>query len=758
MEIKDFFSNQKDNQNTDTINVVGKNRDVKDNKSLKRIWGKTINSNFNQKTYKSFDGLRKDFKIKKDDNSKKLMNNIAENSFNVSREKFESNFNKKFSKDKYPEYSEETKKNILAKKIEKMRYEFENKPDRRYEDTLIPLNAKSLIKDNKNATDNDIINSSSMPEKNEPKIESPEKSTLSAEDLKLQQDLFVSAQKYGTALRDKLNTNRKNPRFKNDLEIFNKSPYESLGIELNRLIDNGVNALEKTKSKEEKEIILNRIVENKITLNSLKLAINKNITLKQVEVLFKEKEKSIQDERNEIITKIGQMLRQGVDKVVIHGQTIENGDEVEIKPEFGENIDTDTRGALYFLSLSKGVKYKEGSYTQLGFKGSKVDNEEPIISNDRKQDKVDTTLYIDTSGENLSYKIGIDGKEIFIDHHHKYDNANYTSATELMYEVLTKNKMIKSEPWMKNMVDFVTNIDNLSYANDKRYNLEFLKNKWPESIIGIYKNVPFSKITQWFKEGRDPFKPEFTEADLNEVLPKVELSKDAEGNTIKKIGETKLLDIINDKRREIGADISNAKLAIELMKAKGIKLENERLGKVLYNLQDRQQEIKDMGTGRNPVNKIYNGFLVTKALGLDSYVTYQNKYNRFLINTNNHNLRPIYEEIKKIVPETVLVRGVMLMQPQGLSKRKEMTEDKFLNLLGLKNEVEKRDMPTEQITDFEKLMKEIKLKKEKVEEMKAKEEEIKNYLKKIEDAKLDNQNKITQNRLTEYIDFEDIKN
>ncbi len=87
---------------------------------------------------------------------------------------------------------------------------------------------------------------------------------------------------------------------------------------------------------------------------------------------------------------------------------------------------------------------------------------------------------------------------------------------------------------------------------------------------------------------------------------------------------------------------------------------------------------------KNPKNYIKNGFLVAKALGYDTFATYMDQYKRYMVNTNTYNLMPVYDEFKKVVPESVLVRGVMLMQPQGLSKRKNITEDKFLKMVGIK--------------------------------------------------------------------------
>jgi len=435
---------------------------------------------------------------------------------------------------------------------------------------------------------------------------------------------------------------------------------------------------------EQKEKALDKNLNDLEKIESMRdLAEEYDIQLSYIEPIYSKKEivdqkrereekKLAYEEREKVIKEIGEMLKGGIDKVVIHGNNREKGDDVSVEPKFGRSLDLDTQGALYFLNLAKEIKYKKNSRTELSKKGEKTKNKQS-----------ETVLYIDTSGERLSFKKGRNGKEIFIDHHQESFSKYDTSATELMYEVLEKNKMIEKEPWMRDVADFVTDVDNLSYVKDEGFNEKSLEHKWPKSLFGIYKDIPFEKIATWIKEGRDPYKPDFTEDELNGTFTRIKW-KEEEGKQIAIKQEISLRDIIKEKEEEIGADISNAKFAVELMKKRGIKLESKEVGKIIYNKRDRQKEIGELDKKRNKVNRIDNGFLVAKALGYDTYATYYEEYNKFMVNTNTYNLNPIHRNFKKIIPETVLVRGVMLMQPLGLSKRSKMTEEKFLKLLGLK--------------------------------------------------------------------------
>ncbi len=406
--------------------------------------------------------------------------------------------------------------------------------------------------------------------------------------------------------------------------------------------------------------------------------------------------------REKLLLEIAEFLKQGVDRIVIHGQTIEKGDGVRVNPSFGKNIDTDTRAALLLLGLDKNIKYNTNSYTEMVKKGGKAGKqEEGVDYGKRKKQKNETILYIDTSGEKLSMKMNRNGvgKEIFLDHHQEYFSRYATSATELAFEIRKKLKEIETEgekanspeiaPWEGELAHLVTEIDNLTYVENPNFNERFLEKDWPKSMYALVKEVPFKKVAEWakggkFKEGEDIAFPKFTDAELDEFI-EVRIIKDEKGKGVEK--RCTLRDIIKMKEGEISIDISNAKFAVELQKARGIGTESGEIGKFIYNKQDRQTDIGILNKGRNKVNKIYNGFLTAKALGYDSYVTYNEEYKRFMVNniTVGDRINNVYrlgKKLQELVPKTVIVRGVMLFQPPGMSNRSNITENKFLKIIG----------------------------------------------------------------------------
>ena len=416
------------------------------------------------------------------------------------------------------------------------------------------------------------------------------------------------------------------------------------------------------------------------------------------ELKKKERARLTYEAREEMIQEIGELLKKGIDKIVLHGNTIHTEKGAEVDAEFASAVDLDSRGALFFLNLvnKEYIEYKgTGAYTKLALKGTKGNGEQmealspqtpdkkvfPYMFTKNKEDK--TTLYLDTSGEPLSYQIGENGTEIFFDHHQQYFSKYFTSSTELTYEVLKKNNMIETEPWMEKMVDFITSVDNLSYVNEPFYNEAYLKDIWPRSIVGIYKDVPFEKIVQWFKEGKDPMNTKFTVAEMNEILEGQE--KDKKSKKWIKTEKT-LRSIIQAKDEEIYFDLQGAKLAGEIMEYRGLSIQSEQLGKILYHKQDRQALIKNVKKGANPVNTITargNGFLVAKARGYDTFVTVNEEKKMFMINTQEYNLEKVYSAIKNIEPNAVLARGVMLMQAQDPKKRNGIPEDELFKIVGI---------------------------------------------------------------------------
>jgi len=397
--------------------------------------------------------------------------------------------------------------------------------------------------------------------------------------------------------------------------------------------------------------------------------------------------KFVPGSRNETIKNIGDLLKIGVDRVVIHGKDIKNKDgekETVISP------DTDTLGALYLLNNSfdpnkkSNIKYNEGAFTETVQKGKK---------SEAKNNEV--VLYVDVGRENLSIKIDGKTKNIFVDHHGE-KTKRQTSATSMIFEILNKNGLLKEKPiWMNSFVDFIDNVDNLLYLdkknkdNEKIFDEKYFLNTWPYSLQGIYDQIPFKALTSIFEKypNRNPNKPFTREEIMGEI-----------GNI--KINETETLANICKKRKgQVDFSIKRVKDAISSAEKRGIKTENKTLGKFIYH-----DFIKYDGE-KKLINIIPNhlAFLTTKSLGYDSFVSYSKTKKNFFVNSATKDLTKIHEKINKILSDTQLIRGVFIFPPKNYSEIDEtLTEEQFrecldIETIPIKNSKKEEEIKTKEI-------------------------------------------------------------
>jgi hypothetical protein len=285
--------------------------------------------------------------------------------------------------------------------------------------------------------------------------------------------------------------------------------------------------------------------------------------------------------KEEVLKKISELLKKGVDRVVIHGHSLSKGGErsVKIQP------DVDTRGALYLLnsyliteeatkvsgkwtSVEKS-KYRKGSETEIVHKGQ---------TTQRGGGKGKIIVHVDTGSRGPSIETQPDGSiHIFLDHHQKERDTTPTSATKIAFDTLVENKLIEDELPIRRMKDWITSYDNLSYTDhpklksrDTRKNLQYLKEKWPKSIYALIDTVPFEKVLEWAREGRDPMDPEFTDKEKKE---KFKLEEDTRENT-------SLKKLIDEKKIAYGAKPDTHASKTE------VAFSNEELNKLIYTRVD----------------------------------------------------------------------------------------------------------------------------------------------------------------------------
>ncbi len=448
----------------------------------------------------------------------------------------------------------------------------------------------------------------------------------------------------------------------------------------------------------EQKTLLAEIAELEAQLKSKKTPDNQNIkiTPEMYASMSVSEKKNLQQK---MMGEALEIMKKGVDRIVIHGGTTEFTEEHANSPftkslpekerrwKAGEKAtitqpDVDVRASLYLLHLLKDtdgnpalVTYNEGAYTESVPKGSKK-------IEDTKKGAV--IIHIDTGGERFWVEKDGEITEVFIDHHNS-ERDWQTSATQIMAGILSINPefkaMLDENPWLKKLISFTTNIDNLKYVDEKwdngtkKFNENSFTNVWPKSLHSLASLMPFECLTQAIQEGRDPWNP-YTEKEIVEGIEYTDIHR---GKKIFNIGEK-----IDDQKKASKGVLAGVERARKYTKTIGLPEETPELGKIIYHNFPKIDDYKRKG--KKITNKIDNGlgFIATKAVGCDTYVVFNKSKNSFFINSTTHDLQPVFERLQKLYPGTTLVRGVMIFAPKGEDVLKEIDEEEFLKAVGMK--------------------------------------------------------------------------
>ncbi len=425
------------------------------------------------------------------------------------------------------------------------------------------------------------------------------------------------------------------------------------------------------------------------------------------------------EQGNSSIEEIRELLAQGVDRIVVHGNTKELSDK---QKHLVSEPDLDVLGATYLLNtLTKNgkplVSYnlgdwtRDGAYSEIVPKGSKAIN--PV-------QRGEVIVHIDTGQESFSVETQNGTKTIYVDHHGKEKEKRQTSATGIMAQILGHSDTWQEKPWLNNFVKFVNAADNLSYVDDARdgkrmFNEGSFQSAWPKSLYALYKELPFDMIVKLFEEKRDPWKP-FTEDELsgkdkNFLLTKkvtkkgwkatkeeeAILTKDPEKMTdeerkakfaiFKNKFENKtstIHDVVSTLHDTAKYSIWSAKNADIIAKRDNIRTATQELGKFTYHnygqLPDKDDP-KKMYVNTFPPFEF--GFLSAKAIGNETFLSFNPKNHSVFVNSSR-DLMPVFQKLEKVCPGLKLIRGVMILSPRGDETCPGLTEAKFIQILGLK--------------------------------------------------------------------------
>lgn len=388
--------------------------------------------------------------------------------------------------------------------------------------------------------------------------------------------------------------------------------------------------------------------------------------------------------------KIAQYIKfNGIDRVVVHGEPryTENPDTGEGEPVKSAELDFDTEVALYFLNYnqdftSSDTVYNTGASTEFVMKGEKSSFTNSEMAKNGKERKTPLkkgalVLHIDTGENNLSIEKAGQAVAAYADHHKEIDNIR-TSAAEMVFNIMTEAEAYKPEPWMRQVVRFVNEVDNLSYADKKNFTPGYFQEIWPKTLYALHKFLPYKQVINWIREGRNPENP-FTETELDTLTVETNATiKNKETGKYEK-KQIPLRELVNVRGKHAFDSMKYLNAATRNMSAQHIKQESKELGRVAFATMDSEVDIRG-----NKISGTYlkEGYLAAKAKGYDTYVSYSQSNDRFFINSTNKDLRPIIKEVKKIVPNAKLIRGVMIL-PGKDGNGGKLTKEKLLEICGL---------------------------------------------------------------------------
>lgn len=381
----------------------------------------------------------------------------------------------------------------------------------------------------------------------------------------------------------------------------------------------------------------------------------------------------------EKIAKIAELFKnEKIAQVVIHAR--ENNEPDNKERGLTSDPDFDTKVALYLLNdLNKKQSeelYTEDAQSSLLIKGGNEYN----LKEDQKKEGLN--VFIDVGGGFLRIQENKKETIVKLDHHGKGKHGT-TSASQMMYEVLRKADLLKSDArWVKNLVNTVNSVDNLSYVNrkdengEKIWNEEYFTKDWPYSVEALAAQIPLPILVKLYKENKIRNTAQvFTDQEIKGYIGKIKINEN-EGKTIKDLCE------INKEKAE--KTIVALRKAIELNQKNELATENTLIGKTIYHNYEKIE-----GTKSNII-PFENGlpFLGTKALGYDSFAVFNSdpkKVNqKFFINSSHLNTSILGENLNKRLPGTQEIRGSFIFPPKDTSKLKNFKEDQFLEMLQIK--------------------------------------------------------------------------
>lgn len=257
--------------------------------------------------------------------------------------------------------------------------------------------------------------------------------------------------------------------------------------DLNSALDGSMGAVPESVKAKIKEEVFKRAKAARL------LTINTEETSRQAAKLGLARIKAYDDLHAETVEESDRIFKEKTrefwQKIAVHG--LFGGVDKEGRPVIKERSDLDGRCAVQLLGLA-GFNIKDLRHVAKGgsFPGAlNVDtgNRDGIVVETVEQEEATVTA--------------------FADHHGKKSKRD-TSATKIVYEALVGLGMLNEEEALNQLVNFVTQADNLLYESGGQ------EVSW-RTMVGLQKEVEFKNLLKFFRAGKNPNKA-LSEEELRE--------------------------------------------------------------------------------------------------------------------------------------------------------------------------------------------------------------------------------------------------
>ncbi len=233
-----------------------------------------------------------------------------------------------------------------------------------------------------------------------------------------------------------------------------------------------------------------------------------------------------------------------------------------------------------------------------------------------------------------------DGNVTIIGDHHSDTSGRDTCASKIFYETMLSLGMIERTPALDKLVEFVTQLDNKKFPNEKKY----YKESW-HTVLGLYRYFNFKSLLRFFQSGHSPTDP-LSNAELLDFRLIEPKKKENKSDPIEFKGPAL-------RQRNI---IETALTKLGEMKKEGLVVPSQRYGLIAI----------DIG------KKVPSGFDAASHVGCDTYINWSPDTRGFFITSPERGVTDNFKQGKNI-------RGGMYMKPRSDRSPLTLTLGEVLN-------------------------------------------------------------------------------